>query len=159
MWLYEDLGFKQRLFCSPQMLADLIFPFYAEVVRFCHDHGMKMVLHTCGCTMEALPLIVEAGFDGVPPLEVAAGNVMFKAVEQYGDRLVFVGEFAKRIIETGDLPLIHPETAPPVRLGPLGLDQHQLRRLPRDGGSLPRTHALLNLANHAKSSRKPHRQE
>lgn len=110
VWIYEDLGFKQRLFCSPQVLRELIFPYYAEVVAFCHAHGMKAVLHTCGFTMEALPLIVEAGFDGVHPMEVAAGNDIFKAAEQYGDRLVFVGGFDKRIIETGDLDLIRRET-------------------------------------------------
>lgn len=100
MWLYEDLAFKQRLFCSPQTLADLIFPYYAEVVDFFHSYGMKVILHTCGFTMDALPLIVDAGFDGLHPLEVAAGNDILKAAEDYGDKLVFIGGFDKRIMES-----------------------------------------------------------
>jgi uroporphyrinogen decarboxylase len=115
VWLYEDLGFKQRLFCSPRVLEELIFPYYAEVVRFCHDRGCKVILHSCGFTMDALDLIVAAGFDGLHPLEVAAGNEIFKAAEKYGDRLVFVGGFDKRIIETGDVTLIQREATKFIR--------------------------------------------
>lgn len=109
IWLYEDLGFKERLFCSPKMLSELIFPYYAEVVEFLHSYGMKVVLHSCGFTMDALPLIVEAGFDGLNPMEVAAGNDIFKVAEQYADDLVFVGGFDKRIIESHDKDLIRKE--------------------------------------------------
>ena len=73
MWLYEDLGFKQRLFCSPKVLEELIFPYYKEVVDLFHAYGVKVVLHTCGFTADALPLVVAAGFDGLHPMEVAAG--------------------------------------------------------------------------------------
>ena len=57
MWLYEDLGFKQRLFCSPKVLEELIFPYYKEVVDLFHAYGVKVVLHTCGFTADALPLV------------------------------------------------------------------------------------------------------
>ena len=109
MWLYEDLGFKERLFCSPKHLGDLIFPYYKEVVDFFHTYGVKVVLHTCGFTADALPLIVEAGFDGLNPMEVAAGNDILKFAEEYGDRLVFIGGFDKRIIESHDKSLIRKE--------------------------------------------------
>ncbi len=109
MWLYEDLGFKQRLFCSPKVLGDLFFPYYKEVVDFFHTYGVKVVLHTCGFTADALPLIVEAGFDGLNPMEVAAGNDILKFAEEYGERLVFIGGFDKRIIESHDRPLIRKE--------------------------------------------------
>ena len=111
MWLYEDLGFKERLFCSPQTLKELIFPYYAEVVDFFHSYGMKVILHSCGFTMDALPLIVDAGFDGLHPLEVAAGNDIFKAVEDYGDKLVFIGGFDKRIMESGSFDDIRREVS------------------------------------------------
>jgi len=108
-WLYEDLGYKNGLFASPKVLAELIFPYYAEMVDFFHGYGLPTVLHTCGSTTAALPMIVEAGFDGLHPMEVAAGNDTFAFVEQYGDALVFIGGFDKRIIETGDRDLIRCE--------------------------------------------------
>ncbi len=109
-WLYEDLGYKNGLFASPKVLAELIFPYYAEMVDFFHGYGLPVVLHTCGSTTEALPMIVEAGFDGLHPMEVPAGNDTFAFVEQYRDDLVFIGGFDKRIIETGDRGLIRRET-------------------------------------------------
>jgi len=109
IWLYEDLGFKERTFCSPQMMSELLFPYYAEVIDLFHSYGTKVVLHSCGYAMSILDQIVEAGFDGLNPMEVAAGNDIFKAAEDYGDKLVFVGGFDKRIFETHDKDLIRTE--------------------------------------------------
>ena len=80
-------------------------------MAFLHSYGVKVVLHSCGYTMPALPLIVDAGFDGINPLEVAAGNDIFTAAEKYGDRLVFVGGFDKRILGAHDHDLIRSEVA------------------------------------------------
>jgi len=106
MWLYEDLGYKNGLFCSPKVLAELIFPYYAELVAFFHSYDLPVVLHSCGRTTDALPLILEAGFDGLNPMEVKAGNDIFRFAEQYGDRLMFFGGLDARVLESGDRDLI-----------------------------------------------------
>jgi len=111
IWMYEDLGYNKGLFCSPKVLGELIFPYFAEVVEFFHSYGLPVVLHTCGSTTEALPLIVEAGFDGLNPMEVAAGNDTLKFAEQYADDFVFIGGLDKRILETHDRELIRKEVA------------------------------------------------
>jgi len=102
IWMYEDLGYKDRLFASPRVLEDVIFPYYKEVVDFFHSYGLPVVLHTCGSTTEAVPLIIQAGFDALNPMEVAAGNRTLEFAERYGDDLVFIGGFDKRIIESHD---------------------------------------------------------
>jgi hypothetical protein len=53
-----------------------------------------------------LPLVVQAGFDGLHPMEVKAGNKIFKFVEKYGDRLMFVGGLDERILESHDHAVI-----------------------------------------------------
>ena len=68
------------------------------------------MLHTCGSTAEALPLIVEAGFDAVNPMErKAKDNDPFVFAEKYGDKLAFVGGLDTRILETNDSELIRCE--------------------------------------------------
>ena len=109
--LCEDLGYRDRLFCSPKMLAELIFPYYAEIVAFLHEYDLPVILHTCGYTEPALDLIVEAGFDGLNPMEVKAGNTLFRIAERYGDKLAFFGGFDARILESGDRDLIRREVA------------------------------------------------
>ena len=110
MWIYEDLGYRNGLFCSLDVLERLILPFYIEIVDFFHLHSLPVILHSCGGIEAALPLIVEAGFDGLNPMEVKAGCDIFKFAEMYGDRLVFAGGLDVRIIETGDRDLIKGET-------------------------------------------------
>jgi len=110
IWIYEDMGYKNGLFASPKILAELIFPYYKELVAFFHDYDLPVVLHTCGSTAQALPLIVEAGFDALNPMErKAKDNDPFVFAETYGDQLAFVGGLDVRIFETNDRDLIGKE--------------------------------------------------
>ena len=105
-WFFEDLGYKDRLFVSPAALEALIFPYYAEMVEFFHSYGLPVMLHTCGYQEPAIPLIIQAGFDGVHPMEVKAGNDLFKFAERWGEQLAFFGGLDARILESGDRALI-----------------------------------------------------
>jgi uroporphyrinogen decarboxylase len=110
IWLYEDLGYKNGLFASPKVLGELIFPYYAEMVEFFHSYDLPVVLHTCGSTAQALPLIVEAGFDALNPMErKAKDNDPFVFAEAYGDKLAFVGGLDARVFESNDKELIRRE--------------------------------------------------
>lgn len=110
IWLYEDLGYKNGLFASPKVLSELIFPYYKQMVDFFHAYDLPVVLHTCGSTAQALPLIVEAGFDALNPMErKARDNDPFVFAEKYGDKLAFVGGLDARIFETNDKEVIRRE--------------------------------------------------
>jgi len=110
IWLYEDLGYKNGLFASPRVLRELIFPYYTELVAYFHSLDLPVVLHTCGSTAEALPLIVEAGFDALNPMErKALNNDPFVFAEKYGDKLAFVGGLDARVFETNDREIIRQE--------------------------------------------------
>lgn len=112
VWVYEDLGYCNGLFASPKVLADLVFPFFRQLVEFFHARGLPVVLHSCGSQLEALPLVVEAGFDALNPMErKARGNDPFAFAERWGDRLAFVGGLDARVLETNDRGTIARETA------------------------------------------------
>jgi uroporphyrinogen decarboxylase len=112
IWLYEDLGYKNGLFASPKVLREVIFPYYAELVAFFHEYDLPVVLHTCGSTAQALPLIIEAGFDAINPMErKAVDNDPLVFAEQYGDKLAFVGGLDARVFESNDRDLIRREVA------------------------------------------------
>ncbi len=109
IWIYEDLGYKHRLFCSPKVLEELIFPYYTELVEFFHSYDLPVVFHSCGFTEPALDLIVQAGFDGLNPMENKAGNDPLRIAEGYADSLAFVGGLDTRVLESGDRNLISRE--------------------------------------------------
>lgn len=109
MWLYEDLGYRNGLLCSPQTLAELIFPYYKELVDFFHSYDLPVILHCCGGIEAALPLIIDAGFDGLHPMEVKAGCDVVRFAEKYQEQLVFIGGLDARVYESGDRALLRRE--------------------------------------------------
>lgn len=112
IWLYEDLGYKNGLFASPKVFSELIFPYYRQMVDFFHARDLPVVLHSCGSVAAALPLIVDAGFDALNPMErKAKDNDPFIFAEKYGHRLAFVGGLDARIFETNDRDLIKRQMA------------------------------------------------
>jgi len=110
-WLYEDIGYKGSLFCNPIILEELIFPYYVEMVEFMHSYDLPVVLHTCGLTEPAMDLIVQAGFEGLNPMENKAGNDPFRIADGYADRLCFFGGLDVRVFESGDRDLIRRRVA------------------------------------------------
>ncbi|NQU10642.1 hypothetical protein HQ590_07630 [bacterium] len=136
IWLYEDLGYSSGLFASPQVLGELIFPYYKEMVDFFHGYDLPVVLHSCGSTAQALPLIIDAGFDALNPMErKAKDNDPFVFAEQYGDRLAFVGGLDVRVFETNDRALIRREVGRYID----GMKQRGARLVFASDHSLPPT--------------------
>ena len=110
IWIYEDLGYKNGLFASPKVLKNLIFPYFHELVTFFHSKELPVILHSCGSQAAALDLIVEAGFDGLNPMErKAKDNDPFLFAERYGGKLVLIGGMDVRIFESNDKDLIKKE--------------------------------------------------
>jgi uroporphyrinogen decarboxylase len=109
IWLYEDLGYRNGLFCSPSVLEELFIPYYKEIVDFFHSYDLPVVLHSCGNITAALPLIVKAGFDALNPMEVKAGCDILNFAEKYGDKLAFIGGLDARVLESGDKEIIRKE--------------------------------------------------
>jgi uroporphyrinogen decarboxylase len=75
VWIYDDLGYRNGPFASPRVLGELVFPYYRALVAFFHARGLPVVLHSCGSQRDLLPLVVDAGFDALNPMErKALGN-------------------------------------------------------------------------------------
>jgi len=110
-FVYEDLGYKKGLFCSPRMYRDLIMPYYKELFDYLHARGMPVLLHTCGGITEAVPDLIEAGIDCLQPMEVKAGVDVISLARQFGDRLSFMGNIDIRVLESGDKQAIEAEIA------------------------------------------------
>lgn len=116
VWFSEDLGYKNGLFASPKALGKLIFPYFKEMVDFLHGYNLPVILHSCGSVLQALPMILDAGFDALHPMErKAKDNDPFLFAEKYGDKIAFIGGLDARILETNDPDLIKREVASYIR--------------------------------------------
>ena len=109
VWIYEDLGYKNATFCSPDIYEALVFPFYREMVDFFHGYDLPVVLHSCGFTEPIIDQIVDVGFDALNPMEVKAGNDPLRIADRYADKLAFIGGLDARVLESGNRELIRTE--------------------------------------------------
>ena len=86
-----DLGSSTALFANPQILRDHVLHWWKEYVACAHRLGLKVIKHCCGCVWEALPMFVEAGYDGYEGIQASGGMDMKLLAERYGAQLTLWG--------------------------------------------------------------------
>jgi uroporphyrinogen decarboxylase len=109
IWYYEDMGFKERPFMSPDMYRELIQPAHAQTVAYAHENGRPVIMHSCGFVEPLLGGMVEAGIDCLQVIEVKAGMDLLRIYEQYGDRLSLMGGIDVRKLYSNDRKQIDAE--------------------------------------------------
>jgi len=101
-WIFDDLGFREHGFFSPETYRELLMPAHKLICDCFKSRGIPMILHSCGYNMEFIPLFIEMGFDCIQPLEVKAGNDMLKLKRDYGDHIAFMGGIDVRAMASPD---------------------------------------------------------
>ncbi|MCC6728120.1 MAG: hypothetical protein IT208_02150 [Chthonomonadales bacterium] len=114
-FVYEDLGYRNGLFCSPKVLADLVMPYEAAFVGFLKDYGLPVILHSCGDIRRAVPLLVEAGFDCLQPMEAKAGCDVVQIASEFGSRLAYMGNIDVVALTTNDRDTVRDAVVPKLR--------------------------------------------
>jgi len=109
IWFYEDMGFKQRPFMSPEMYRELIQPAHEKTIGYAHSLGLPVIMHSCGFIEPLLPHVVEAGIDCLQVIEVKAGMDLLRIKENFGDRIALFGGMDARNLVANDLEGIRRE--------------------------------------------------
>ncbi|MDP7578074.1 MAG: uroporphyrinogen decarboxylase family protein [SAR202 cluster bacterium] len=73
VFLADDIAFKTGTICSPVWMRSEYFPRLKRVIDAWHRRGTKVLFHSDGNLMLILDDLVEAGIDGLNPIEVMAG--------------------------------------------------------------------------------------
>ena len=68
-FLYNDMGYRNGLLFSPETYSDLLLEIDSAICEFFHSHDMPVILHSCGCIKELIPMLIQAGFDCIQPVE------------------------------------------------------------------------------------------
>lgn len=97
----DDLGYRNGLLFSKDMYRRIVKPAQKRMIDWCHDRGVKTMLHSCGNVMELIPEFVEIGLDALNPLEQKAGMDAFALKRQWGDKLVLEGGIDVRNMTDG----------------------------------------------------------
>lgn len=110
----EDLGCKHGLMFNPAFLRRVFFPRLRELVEIIHAAGLKVILHTDGDVSDVLDDIVDAGVDGLNPLE----SMDLAAVKRnYGKNLLLTGNVPSEVLSFGTPQDVRRAVGETIRAG------------------------------------------
>ncbi|MFA5078327.1 MAG: uroporphyrinogen decarboxylase family protein [Dehalococcoidia bacterium] len=86
----SDLAYNQSTLMSPLHYEEYIFPCHQEIVKHIHHRGMKAIKHSDGVMWPIMEYMVEAGFDGIHPIQPQCMDIG-EVKAKYGKRICVMG--------------------------------------------------------------------
>lgn len=68
----DDVGSQRGLMISPELIKEFVIPGAKKLINLAHSYGVKVMYHSCGSIVEAIPLLIEAGVDIIHPIQALA---------------------------------------------------------------------------------------
>lgn len=110
IWLGDDLGSKNGLLVSPELLATHVLPWYRRFAELAHAHDRPFLLHSCGQVEAIMPaLIAEVGIDAKHSFEDAIQPVE-RFIDKWSARIATLGGVDVHLLATGDEAAIRART-------------------------------------------------
>jgi uroporphyrinogen decarboxylase len=109
LWFYEDMGFKQKPFMSPQMYDEIVYPSHKRLFDYTHSLGKKVIVHSCGFVEPLVPGLIRAGMDCLQAMEVKAGMDLVRLKKAFGKHIAFMGGMDVRTLVANDRAAIKAE--------------------------------------------------
>lgn len=98
----NDFGTQLELIISPDSFKRYVLPGFKKNIDLAKSYGKKVLLHSCGAIHEVIPILIDAGIDGLHPLQAKAKGMDAESLaKDFKDKIVFVGG-----VDTQDL-LMH----------------------------------------------------
>jgi len=87
----NDLGSQLNLLISPKSFKRFILPGIKKIVQQAKKFDLKVVFHSCGAVADIIPMLIDAGVDGLHPLQAKASGMNIEELYKYKDDLLFIG--------------------------------------------------------------------
>lgn len=92
IWIFDDIAGNKGLLMSPASYEKIFYPSLVKMVKAFKEAGAnKVILHSDGNIEPILDMLLEAGIDGIHPVEPKAGMDMKKIKARYDKRLSLIG--------------------------------------------------------------------
>ncbi len=131
LWIYDDMCNTNAPMFSPGTFERVFLPIYKKMVKTLKNAGAAWVmLHCDGNLRPFLEMLIEAGIDGINPVERSAGLHVPELREKYGDTLSFIGG----VCNTHILPSNSPDQ--------IAAHVRDIARAGREGGLIIGTHSI-----------------
>ena len=101
MFHHDDWGTNTSTFLAPDKFAEFFLDSYKQIYGYYHDHGVKYVVHHSDSYAETLvPYMIEMGINVWQG--VMSTNDIPKMIDQYGDKITFMGGVDSTIVDVPD---------------------------------------------------------
>ena len=119
LWIYDDMAYNHGPMMSPASFERIFLPGYMRMVKAFKDAGAaKVILHSDGNIAPLLDMLIEAGIDGINPVEPRAGMNISTLKRKYGEKLSFVGGMCNsRVLPKGTRNEIERQAAEIIEAG------------------------------------------
>ena len=71
----DDMGSQRGLMISPALIREFVIPGAKRLIGIAHSYGVKVVYHSCGSIVDAIPMLIEAGADVIHPIQAKAAGM------------------------------------------------------------------------------------
>jgi uroporphyrinogen decarboxylase len=86
-----DWAMTQGPMVSRKFTERFLVPPFRKIVEYCHSRGIPVIKHTDGNIWPIYDLIIDAGTDGLHPIDPMAGMDMADAKAKFGDKICLCG--------------------------------------------------------------------
>ncbi|MEI6389139.1 MAG: uroporphyrinogen decarboxylase family protein, partial [Spirochaetota bacterium] len=88
----NDFGSQLDLLIAPDMMERFIMPYYKRLIDQIRSYGLKVVVHSCGSIDRIIPRLIEAGIEGLHPLQARAAHMDAENLAmKYRGKVAFIG--------------------------------------------------------------------
>ncbi len=102
---------------SPKLYREILEPFDRELCRIYHKLGAYVFLHSHGDLNLILDRLVDAGLDGLNPLDEAENMVLASVKEKYGGKVTLIPQPSTCRLEKMPKNLIEQYVAGQIHAG------------------------------------------
>jgi len=88
----NDFGSRGGPLLGPDLFARFLLPHLRRLADLGHRYGLKVMMHCCGGFAPLIPLMIEAGLDGLHAIQPACAGMDLRALKrEFGAKIVFNG--------------------------------------------------------------------
>jgi hypothetical protein len=101
LW-FEDMSYNSGPLVSPKICQEFLAPRYRRVNDLLREHGVDIIfMDTDGDPRVLIPVLLEAGINGLLPIECASNQDPLALRREYGRDLRLMGGIDKRALARG----------------------------------------------------------
>jgi hypothetical protein len=96
----EDMSYNHGPMLSYELFKEFLVPYYHRVIPYIKKHNVKVLVDSDGDISSMIPWMLEAGIEGVYPLERQAGVDIVKIRKEY-PQFLMMGGYDKMVMSKG----------------------------------------------------------